>query len=140
MRLATKEEWCLLFVNSSFQDALPIVLDLEFGGNCKDEPNFESLLREINSFLAIVKTKFPGVPIFYVTQEFYKHYMSGRLGEFPHHYLWFRDIFTEPTQQNCEKWKIWQFTNRGRVSGVAGAVDLNVFCGNEIDFKQLFGP
>lgn len=121
-------------------DALPIVLDLEFGGNCKKIPDHESLFIEVNSFLNAIKEKFPKIPILYVTQEFYEYYMSQRIEKFPRHHLWLRDIFSEPKQSSCVEWRIWQFSNRGRVQGINSFVDLNVFCGDKDEFMKLFLP
>lgn len=119
------------------EGSLPFVLDLEFGGNCKTNLPLEKLLEEIRSFLALVQSQFPATPIFYVTKEFYDHYMVGNLEKFPPHSLWLRDIFFEPKQAPCERWKLWQFANRGRSKAIPGPVDLNVFCGDEKEFQAF---
>jgi lysozyme len=117
--------------------ALPIAVDLEFGGNCSARPSLEALLAELNDFLAAVRQAFPQTPVFYVTSEFYDRYMKRNIRRFPDHHLWLRNIYNEPAQRQCHLWTLWQFAHRGRLEGIAGPVDLNVFCGDWAAFASL---
>jgi GH25 family lysozyme M1 (1,4-beta-N-acetylmuramidase) len=36
-----------------------------------------------------------------------------------------------------ERWSIWQYSNKGRISGIEGHVDLNLFEGTEEELKRL---
>ena len=118
-------------------DTLPIAVDLEFGGNCSARPTPEALVAELNDFLQTVRQVDPRTPVFYVTAEFYDRYIKDHAGRFPAHHLWLRNIYTEPSQRDCQQWQLWQFAHRGRVKGIAGPVDLNAFCGDRGAFLGL---
>lgn len=107
-------------------DSLPPALDLEFGGNCRERPAPEALLADIGAFNAALKGKYGAEPVLYVTDEFYEHYLRGRLNTSNY---WVRSIFGRPKFPEATNWRIWQFANRGRVKGIAEPVDLNVLNG-----------
>lgn len=117
--------------------ALPFAIDLEFGGNCGARPSAQALIAELADFLNEVRRVHPETPVFYVTYDFYDRYMKNNIGQFPDHHLWLRNIFYEPAQKNCDRWRLWQFAHRGRLDGIAGPVDLNVFCGDRAAFVGL---
>jgi lysozyme len=48
--------------------------------------------------------------------------------------VWIRDIFTSP---RLPRWRLWQFANRGRIAGIRGPVDLNVFQGDHAAWQAL---
>jgi lysozyme len=116
---------------------LPIAVDLEFLGNCSARPSPTALIAELNDFLSDVRKVDPRKPVFYVTYEFYDRYLKDNLQQIPDHHLWLRNIYYEPPQKPCERWALWQFGHRGRVDGIAGPVDLNVFCGDRAAFSSL---
>ncbi|MCG6857159.1 MAG: glycoside hydrolase family 25 protein [Salaquimonas sp.] len=116
---------------------LPFAVDLEFGGNCDAIPSVANLAAELRDFVTEVQSVHHQKPVFYVTGEFYRHYMEGNPGMFPSHHLWLRNIFHEPSQKRCEKWQFWQFSHRGRIGGIEGPVDLNVFCAVRKGISQL---
>jgi len=118
-------------------DALPMAIDLEFRGNCSARPSAAALVAEVNAFLSAVKDHYPQKPVFYVTPEFFNRYLEDETNKFPDHYLWLRNIFYEPVQENCERWSFWQFADRARVKGITGPVDLNVFCGDQTTFSTF---
>lgn len=118
-------------------DTLPFAIDLEFGGNCSVEPTLDTLLSELNDFLDETRKVDPRKPVFYVTPEFFDRYMRDNLQRFPEHCLWLRNIYYEPAQKRCERWQFWQFANRGRIDGIEGAVDLNLFCAGQEEFSKL---
>ena len=119
--------------------ALPIVLDLEFGGNCNHEVPVAELVREVGDFVQTVEKVHSQTPIFYATPEFYERYLKYHAHLFPKHTLWIRNVYYEPRQEDCEEWGFWQFANRGRLDGISGPVDLNVYCGSIGRFSVIFG-
>jgi lysozyme len=111
-------------------NSLPPVIDLEFSGNCMARPTAPELFKELDEFLAIVEKFYGKRAIFYVTHEFFARYL-------PHKYLnqpiWLSDFYSFgklPTLSDGRSWSFWQYSERGRVAGIAGLVDLNVFRGN----------
>ncbi len=113
---------------------LPPVIDLEFGGNCQARPSPERLERELQEFIAAVEQVYQRSPLLYVTYEAYEAYSKGR---FEHLEIWIRDIFWTPELSDRRPWRIWQYSNRGRLRGIPTYVDLNVFAGSEEAFQQL---
>ncbi len=118
-------------------DALPMAVDLEFGGNCDARPSLETLLAELTGFLSEIRKVHPQRPVFYVTPGFFNQYLKGNIPQFPDHDLWLRNIFYEPLQKPCAHWQFWQFADRDRIAGIGGPVDLNVFCGDQAMLYRL---
>lgn len=117
---------------------LPPVADLEFGGNCSKRPAQAELNRELKQFLARLETHYQRRPVLYVTESFARTYLAH--GEFAHYPLWVRDILREPRYFVEREWRLWQFSNRGRVPGIQGRVDQNVFAGSPADFQRFILP
>lgn len=108
-------------------DALPPAVDLEFGGNCGRVPDDRAMRRELDAYLGIVEAAYSRPALLYVTPEFLARYGAA----LPPRALWRRSILREPDAS--APWCLWQFHNRGRVDGIDGAVDLNVFEGQRAD-------
>ncbi len=113
---------------------LPPVIDLEYGGNCSARPSREEIVREIGEFSDIVERKYGTRPIIYATNQSYRDFISGEL---PGHIIWIRDIFSTPRLPDGREWAFWQYTNKGRLWGIDGFVDLNVYNGTREDFSAL---
>jgi lysozyme len=130
-RPATDQARNIIEVVPKAPDALPIAIDLEFGGNCSQAPSMEHLQSEIAILLRQVEAHFGKRAILYVTKEFHTVY-GERL---PDRRLWFRSIAFPP--RLSRSWAIWQYHNRGSVDGVAGPVDLNVLAAPSVaDFRK----
>ena len=112
---------------------LPPVIDIEFGGNSKNVPGKEALLKELNDFISEMEKHYACKPILYVTYESYDKYL---MGEFEDLDIWIRDIIKYPGLKDERQWLFWQYSNRGRVEGIEGFVDLNVFNGNMAEFEE----
>lgn len=115
---------------------LPIAIDLEFDGNCAARPEPPVLASEVRDLIATIQARRSYRPVLYVTPQFYDRYMKDHLALYPEHVLWWRNIVWEPRQRNCERWSLWQFSNRGRRLGFQNPVDLNVVCSAE-EFAAL---
>lgn len=124
------------FINTVPNDRgdLPPVIDVEFGGNSKSVPEKEPFQKELKVFIQQITDAYKQEPILYVTYEAYEKYIQG---DFKEYKIWIRDIFKYPKLQGKRVWVIWQYNNRGRVDGITGFVDLNVFRGSEKDFESL---
>ncbi len=109
-------------------DALPPAVDLEFGGNCGRVPAGAAMRRELDAFLAPVERAAGKPAILYVTPEFLDVYR----GHLPARGLWRRSLLRAP--DDAAPWRLWQYHNRGRVDGIRGPVDLNVFDGDASAF------
>ena len=113
-------------------DMLPPAVDLEFGGNCRASASRLNLDRELPAFLDAVEAHYGRRALLYATREFYQAHMAGKKIANP---LWLRSILFEP-DYNRHPWTLWQYHNRGRIAGVQGPVDYNVFAGSIRDFDR----
>ncbi|MBP6313323.1 MAG: GH25 family lysozyme [Flavobacteriales bacterium] len=113
---------------------LPPVIDLEFVAYCEERPPQQETLDEIQVCIDHMHDHYGKEPILYVTDDFYSNYVKGR---FPNNPIWIRDIINEPELEKGRVWKFWQYTNRGRVNGIEGYVDLNVFNGDQDAFDPF---
>ncbi|MEO0899275.1 MAG: GH25 family lysozyme [Bacteroidota bacterium] len=113
---------------------LPIVLDLEFYGNCETDKPKEQIVQEIKGCIQQVKAHYGQMPILYVMTDFYKQYL---IHDFQTNPIWIRNIVSGPSLPDREDWAFWQYSNRGRMAGIEGFVDLNVFHGSEEEIKSF---
>lgn len=111
-------------------DALPLAVDLEFGGNCGRAPSPDALRRELDAFLAKVEPAYGKRVVFYLTSDALDAYAVA----LPPRALWRRSLLREPDP--LSQWRIWQYHNRGRVDGIDGPVDLDVFFAGPVAFRR----
>jgi lysozyme len=114
--------------------ALPATVDVEFSGNCSNAPADGQVRAELADFLERVEAATGRKAILYVTRKAYRRIVSGRFNDNP---IWLRNTFWEPSLGNRTAWMFWQYTDRGQVPGIKGAVDLNVFNGTTAEFRRL---
>jgi lysozyme len=115
--------------------ALPPAVDLEFWGNRKLHPNVAEFRGELDELLRRLRNRYGKEPVIYTSAEFYNPYLKG----YPLKRLWIRDTLAAPRLPGASPWVIWQFTDKGRVRGVRGDVDLDVFSGDLRALKSLSG-
>jgi lysozyme len=114
--------------------ALPPVIDLEFSGNCRNKPKKGVIVRELLRFMGRVKETHGISLIIYATNDSYNEYLKD-LSDIDN--IWIRDILKRPNLPNGRKWTLWQYANNGRIDGITGRVDLNVYNGSYDDFRAL---
>jgi lysozyme len=112
--------------------ALPPAVDLEFWGNSDVRPSVAAFRAELQTFLSSLNDAYGKEPVIYTTEEFQSVYLSDD----PPKRLWIRHVVTRP-RLDPQVWLFWQFSDRGRVSGINGLVDLNVFAGDRSAFDAL---
>jgi lysozyme len=103
--------------------ALLPAADVEFRGNCKGWRSLDAVPAELRAFLDAVERAWGAAPILYVTPEAHARVLAGRFGG---HSVWVRDVLRRPAPDAYGGWLVWQFSETGRVAGIAGAVDLDV--------------
>jgi lysozyme len=119
---------------------LPPVIDLEFIGNCKKIPTSAELEKELQSFIDLVEVQYHRKPLLYTTHEFYDRYLRGKYPATP---IWISDFYSWnklPTLSDGRSWTFWQYSERGKVSGIDSLVDLDVFNGTQSQFEKLVNP
>lgn len=107
---------------------LPPVLDVEILDGVTDSV----LVARVFTWLRAVEQAFGCKPILYTDPGFAKAYLQHKaLGNYP---LWIADYGVAkpgiPQAWQDEDWVFWQKSQRGKVEGVDGDVDLNVFRGD----------
>jgi lysozyme len=107
------------------------VADVEYGGNCKQPPPPEAIRAELRAFLDAVERETGWRPMLYATREAESRLLGA---EFATTARWGRDVIRSPDDRG---WKFWQFADNGRVAGVTGTVDLDVFQGTRPEFEAL---
>ncbi len=119
---------------------LPPVIDLEFIGNCKKIPTSAELETELQSFIDLVEVQYHRKPLLYTTHDFYDLYLRGKYSNTP---IWISDFYSWnklPTLSDDKSWTFWQYSERGKVSGIDSLVDLDVFNGTPAQFEKLVNP
>lgn len=132
----TGAEQAVNFIESVPQgeNTLPPAIDLEFGGNCSARPAKEELHRELAEYARMVEERYGKRPIIYTTNHSYEMFFAGEDYDYP---IWIRNIYQFPQLPDHKEWSFWQYANRGRIRGINGFVDLNVFNGTREEFNQL---
>ena len=101
--------------------------DLEFKRNW-NEASKVGLLKGAYHFFYILQ-------IMYITYDSYDKYLKGNIGKCK---VWIRDVFFTPDMPYGLDWTFWQYADHGRVNGINGPVDLNVFYKKELsDLRKL---
>lgn len=111
---------------------LPLSIDLEFGGNCKTTKSTDEIKKELYIFLESIYLQTQRKPMVYATKEFYDKYLVSGFDDYP---IWIRDVYTKPVLADNKTWTMWQYACRGRLDGIKGPVDLNVFNGSREQFN-----
>ena len=130
-----------LDVNKQFQnfsqtvkladEDLPPVLDIEV----EDGRSKKEIVHAVKQWLALAEKKYGVKPIIYTNLNFYKATLAGHFDEYP---MWIaRYSNREPILDYGNSWTFWQYGNRGKIPGIEGDVDLNVFNGSLEELDAL---
>lgn len=111
---------------------LPPVLDVEV----LDGVSKVRLISSVREWLFNVEIKYNIKPIIYTNLKFYNKYLAGHFDDYP---VWIaRYNNTKMPILACGRdWDFWQYGSKGRLNGIKGDVDVNVFNGDIFDLEQL---
>lgn len=102
---------------------LPPVLDVERRGRYDND----SLRIEVKNWLRIVESYYGVKPIIYASYRFKEKYLSDSLlNTYP---FWIAHYEVDTLRYKGE-WAFWQHRDNGRLTGIKGKVDMNVFNGD----------
>ncbi len=110
---------------------LPPAVDLEYAGNCSGRPSSEEFTEELSAFLYTISEHYQMRPVIYTNAHFYREYLAE---DPPDVTWWMQTPVVEPWGE--PEWTIWQHIP-GRVDGVNGDVDRNVFGGSRAELVAL---
>ncbi len=110
---------------------LPPVLDIE---RLAQGYHIDNTVRGIKNWLKIIEDYYQIKPIIYTNIDYYNKYLAGKgMDDYP---LWIAHYYEKKIIIN-QKWHFWQHNDKGKVNGISGEVDFNVFNGNLDELKAL---
>lgn len=101
---------------------LPPVLDVEKIG----DQTPEQLKKSVKTWLDLVEAKYHVKPILYTGYRFKMDYLNDSI--FRQYPYWIAHYYVEKLEYK-DSWVMWQHTDCGRVPGIRGQVDCNIFNG-----------
>lgn len=110
---------------------LPPVLDIE---HKPDNKSVEDFQRDVLTWLHIVEDRYHVKPIIYTYYKFKEMYLSAPV--FDDYPYWIAHYYVDKVQYKG-KWKFWQHTDAGKLPGIKGYVDFNIYNGSYYDLRQL---
>ncbi|HEV7252796.1 MAG TPA: GH25 family lysozyme [Mesorhizobium sp.] len=117
------------------EGALPPVLDVEYNGEsrCRMRLSRKRVIEKMQVFLDKLEAHYGQRPIIYTAPDFYKDNLKGA---FPNHPFWLRSVAAHPSKRYPNRpWVFWQYSGSGLSKGVEGKIDLNVFHGDEDQWR-----
>lgn len=100
---------------------LGVAIDIEFENNASITNPME-IVENLSAMLDYLKLK--GLPIvLYSNKEGYYEFIADYFSDYP---LWICSFSDTPIEAD---WTFWQYSHSGKVPGVNGKVDLDIFCG-----------
>ena len=112
------------------EDDLPPVLDVEETGG----HSTAQLQREVLNWMNIVEKHYGVTPILYTGYKFRTSYLNTP--EFDRYPYWIAHYYVDSLEYKGE-WAFWQHTDAGKVDGIKGDVDINVFRGDYQDLMDM---
>jgi lysozyme len=110
---------------------LPPVLDVEHKPQDKTTEEFQ---QDVLTWLHIIEDRYHVKPILYTYHKFKEQYLSDqRFDDYPY---WIAHYYVTKMEYRGP-WKFWQHTDVGKLPGIKGYVDFNIYNGSYYDLKQL---
>lgn len=108
---------------------LGVAIDVETSGNPSgiDDDLIMERIAEMVEYLNLRGL----APTLYCNKADFYTYLSD---SFPGNSLWICAFSSDPI---AAPWNFWQYNHRGSVNGIKGAVDLNVFGGNRMEWTDF---
>ena len=110
---------------------LPPVLDVEHKPKNQTDEEFK---KSILTWLDIVEEECGVKPIIYTYYKFKMKYLSDKV--FDDYPYWIAHYYVDKVEYNGQ-WKFWQHTDCGKLPGISGYVDFNIYNGSFYDLRRL---
>ena len=110
---------------------LPPVLDVEHKPNHQTDEEFVASVRE---WLDIVEDYYGVKPIIYTYYKFKLRYLNDSI--FDSYPYWIAHYYVDEVEYEGP-WKFWQHTDAGRLPGIKGHVDFNIYNGSYYDLRKM---
>jgi len=110
---------------------LPPVLDVESKPKSQSDEEFKASVLE---WLDMVERHYGVKPIIYTYYKFKTRYLSDPV--FDDYPYWIAHYYVDHVEYDGP-WKFWQHTDVGRLPGIKGDVDFNIYNGSFYDLRKL---
>ncbi len=110
---------------------LPPVLDVEHKPKDQTDEEFKA---SVLKWLRIVENHYGVKPIIYTYYKFKVRYLSDTV--FDDYPYWIAHYYVDKVEYRGA-WKFWQYTDAGKLPGIKGDVDFNIYNGSYYDLRQL---
>lgn len=110
---------------------LPPILDVEHKPANKSVEEFQT---DVLTWLHIVEDKYHVKPIIYTYYNFKDAYLGAPV--FDDYPYWIAHYYVDKVKYKGA-WKFWQHTDAGKLPGIKGYVDFNIYNGSYYDLKQM---
>lgn len=110
---------------------LPPVLDVE---HKPQDESIEDFQQDVLTWLHIVEDRYHVKPIIYTYHKFKDQYLSAPV--FDDYPYWIAHYYVDKVEYKG-KWKFWQHTDVGKLPGIKGYVDFNIYNGSYYDLRQM---
>jgi lysozyme len=110
---------------------LPPVLDVEHKPKEQSDEEFKA---SVLQWLDIVEKHYHVKPIIYTYYKFKTKYLSDKV--FDQYPYWIAHYYVDSVEYKGQ-WKFWQHTDAGKLPGIKGPVDFNIYNGSYYDLRQM---
>lgn len=110
---------------------LPPVLDVEHKPKGQTDEEFK---KDVITWLDKVEKHYGAKPIIYTYYKFKMQYLSDEV--FDQYPYWIAHYYVDSVEYRGA-WKFWQHTDVGRLPGIEGYVDFDIYNGSYYDLRQL---
>lgn len=110
---------------------LPPVLDIEHKPKGRSVEDFQ---RDVLTWLHIVEDRYHTKPIIYTYYKFKMAYLNTPV--FDDYPYWIAHYYVDKIEYKGA-WRFWQHTDAGKLPGIDGYVDFNVYNGSYYDLKKF---
>ena len=111
---------------------LPPVVDIELSNG----KSSKKICQGLKIYLQKIEKHYLVKPIIYTNIHFYNTYLKGNFDDYP---LWIAGYYNHDRfyKEFKAPWVLWQHSERGKVDGIKGVVDFNVFNGSVVKFNEM---
>ncbi len=91
----------------------------------KNPPEKDDVVRGLKAFIAVVEEKYGVKPLIYSQKDYWDKYLADDFADYPR---WARNVLYPVWIDAGDNWLIWQYNDRGVLSGYSGEkyIDLNI--------------
>lgn len=116
-------------VHAREQDLVPMI-DIEDDRGVSEE----KFINDLTDFLQMVEKHYGKKPLLYSGEYFYNRHFQGLFQDY--HWMMARYSSTPPALKDGRTYFMWQYSDKGRISGISNLVDRSRMIGN-VSLKTL---